>query len=60
MTDQNEELCATSAGFYPVTLGRLKCSHQPSWLAYAQGHGGDITVDINQGEYLFIFTSGET
>lgn len=37
-----------------------ECQHQPGWLAYAEGHGGDVTVDINRGEYLFLFASGRT
>lgn len=35
-----------------------ECQRLPGWLAYAQGHGGNLTVDINGGEYLFIFVSG--
>ena len=35
-----------------------ECQHQPGWLAYAEGHGGQIRVDVNEGEFSFIFTSG--
>ncbi len=28
---------------------------KPSWLAYAESHGGDITVDINNEDYLFVY-----
>jgi hypothetical protein len=31
-----------------------ECQHKPGWLAYAEGHGGRIRVDVN--EYSFIFT----
>lgn len=33
-----------------------ECQHKPGWLAYAEGHGGQIQVDINNGEFIFIFT----
>ncbi len=32
-----------------------ECQHLPSWLAYAQGHGSNLRVDINRGEYVFAF-----
>ncbi|MFV1983107.1 MAG: AF1514 family protein [Thiohalomonadales bacterium] len=32
-----------------------ECQHKPGWLAYADGHGGRIRVDINENEYSFIF-----
>jgi YHS domain-containing protein len=35
-----------------------ECQRLPGWLAYAQGHGGNLKVDINGGEYVFIFVSG--
>ena len=34
-----------------------ECQHQPGWLAYAEGHGGQIRVDINEGEFSFIFAN---
>lgn len=34
-----------------------ECTQKPGWLAYAESHGGDIRVDINHGEYVFMFTS---
>ena len=38
-----------------------ECQHKPGWLAYAEGHGGRIRVDINENEYSFIFAdSGVT
>lgn len=33
-----------------------ECQHKPGWLAYAEGHGGRLTVDLNRGEFIFIFT----
>lgn len=35
-----------------------ECTGKPGWLAYAEGHGGNIRVDINHGEFVFIFTAG--
>jgi len=30
---------------------------QPGWINYAKKHGGNLTVNVNQGEYIFIFKS---
>lgn len=35
-----------------------ECQHKPGWLSYAESHGGDIQVDINHGDYIFVFVSG--
>ena len=32
-----------------------ECTDKPGWLAYAESHGGDIRVNINHHEYVFIF-----
>ena len=32
-----------------------ECEHKPGWLAYAEGHGGQIRIDVNETEYSFIF-----
>lgn len=32
-----------------------ECMHKPGWLAYATGHGGNLSVVVNDGEYVFIF-----
>ncbi len=32
-----------------------ECQHKPGWLAYAEGHGGRLRVDVNEGEFSFIF-----
>jgi len=34
-----------------------ECQHKPGWLAYAEGHGGNIRVSLNEGEFDFIFTA---
>jgi len=33
-----------------------ECQHKPGWLAYTEGHGGRVRVDVNETEYSFIFT----
>ena len=30
---------------------------EPGWVNNAKGHGADLTVNINHGEYLFLFRS---
>ena len=37
----------------------MKCgsSDKPVWILNAEAKGGDITIDINDGEYIFIFLS---
>jgi hypothetical protein len=30
---------------------------KPAWIVYAQSRGGDITIDINNEEYIFIYRS---
>jgi hypothetical protein len=34
-----------------------ECMHKPGWLAYATGHGADLGVVVNEGEYVFLFCS---
>lgn len=36
-----------------------ECMHKPGWLAYARGHGGDLSVVVNDGEYVFVFRPTE-
>jgi len=31
---------------------------KPGWLAYAESHGGNLAVNINGGEFIFIFATG--
>lgn len=37
----------------------IKCgsSDKPAWVLNAEARGGDTTIDINDGEYIFIFLS---
>ncbi len=31
---------------------------KPGWLAYAESHGGNLGVNINGGEFVFVFATG--
>ena len=31
---------------------------KPGWLAYAQSHGGNLAVNINGGEFMFVYATG--
>ena len=36
---------------------RVECCREdkPGWLVYAESRGGDIVIDINDEEYVFIY-----
>ncbi|MDP1682148.1 MAG: AF1514 family protein [Burkholderiales bacterium] len=31
---------------------------KPGWRAYAESHGGNLEVNINGGEFIFVFATG--
>jgi hypothetical protein len=33
---------------------------QPSWIAYAEAHGANLTVDVNNEDYVLIFHQTRT
>ena len=37
----------------------LECGpgDKPAWIVYAESRGGDLTIDINDGQYVFIYLS---
>jgi len=37
----------------------IKCgsSDKPAWIIWAESRGGDYTIDINDGDWLFVFLS---
>jgi len=41
--------------YYPT----IECGKRdkPAWIEWAEARGGDITIDINDGKYIFIFLS---
>jgi len=36
---------------------RVDCcsEHKPGWLVYAESRGGNLTIDINSQEYVFVY-----
>jgi len=36
----------------------VKCdiADEPGWLVYGRNHGGRLKIDVNAGEYVFIFS----
>lgn len=30
---------------------------KPAWITYAESRGGDLTIDVNEGQYVFIYLS---
>jgi hypothetical protein len=30
---------------------------EPSWVRYAKNHGGNLSVNVNDGEFIFIYRS---
>lgn len=41
--------------------GGLECCKEgkPSWVAYAEGRGAHLTIDINHEDYIFMFREPE-
>ena len=37
----------------------LECGpgHKPAWIIYAESRGGDLTIEINEEQYIFIYLS---
>ncbi len=35
----------------------LECGpgDKPAWIVYAESRGGDLIIDINEGQYVFIY-----
>ena len=48
-------------GWYDSFTGRFSpnvecCSeHKPGWIVYAEARGGNITIDINNERFVFIY-----
>jgi len=30
---------------------------KPAWIIFAESRGGDLTIDVNDGQYVFIYLS---
>ena len=37
----------------------LECgpADKPTWIVFAESRGGNLTIDINEGQYVFIYLS---
>ena len=37
----------------------LECGpgDKPAWIVYAESRDGDLAIDVNEGQYIFIFLS---
>jgi hypothetical protein len=45
--------CRKDTKYYPTfECGKTK---DPPWIVYARARGANLTVDINQGDYVFMF-----
>jgi hypothetical protein len=60
-----KELCTDSMllSWYQGKTGEsypnLDCGpgDKPAWIVYAESRGGNLTIDINAGQYVFIYLS---
>ena len=45
--------CKKTGEFSP----KVECSYKekPAWLIFAEARGANLTIDINDGEYIFIY-----
>jgi hypothetical protein len=47
--------CGITGEFYPkAECGRMD---KPAWIVYAESRGADIAININDGEYIFLYLS---
>jgi hypothetical protein len=58
-TDADPMLPSWYQGETGESYPNLECSpgDKPAWIVYAESRGGDLTVDINEGWYVFIYLS---
>ncbi len=45
--------CRRTGAFSP----KFECGYteKPPWIVFAEARGGNLTIDINDGEYIFIY-----
>jgi hypothetical protein len=47
--------CGITGEFYPkAECGRMD---KPVWIIFAESRGADIAININDGEYIFLYLS---
>jgi hypothetical protein len=64
-TQKAKEICADPMllSWYQGQSGQsypnLECgrSDRPAWIVYAASRGGNLTIDVNAGQYVFIYLS---
>lgn len=44
----------TGEGYPNLECGK---GDKPAWIVYAESRGGDLTIDINDGDYVFLYLS---
>ena len=44
----------TGEGFPNLECGK---ADTPAWIVYAESRGGDLTIDINDGDFMFFYLS---
>jgi hypothetical protein len=48
------------SGTYSPNIVECCRRGEPSWVTYAHSRGGDLAIDINDGEYVFLFRGKES
>jgi hypothetical protein len=33
-----------------------ECTDRPGWQVYAESRGGELTIDVNSGQYILIYS----
>jgi hypothetical protein len=58
-TDADPMLPSWYQGETGESYPNLECGpgDKPAWITYAESRGGDLTIDINEGQYVFIYLS---
>ena len=47
--------CGKTGEYYPKTeCGR---TDKPAWIVFAESRGADMAININDGEYIFLYLS---
>jgi hypothetical protein len=47
--------CGKTGEFYPTA--DCGSAGRPPWLVFAESRGADMAIDINDGEYIFLYLS---
>ncbi|MCL5061262.1 MAG: AF1514 family protein [Candidatus Thermoplasmatota archaeon] len=49
---------ATIVTWAPIPQVQECTGDKPGWLAYAESHAGNLEVNVNGGEFIFVFATG--